>query len=162
MQTLARQVILATLMVVSLLWVHSTLAQTADPLHGRWKLDLAKSKFDPGPALKSVTVTFEPAGDGVKVTADVVGADDKATRTSYTGNYDGQDYPLMGSNTGAETVSLKRIDARTTQRTDKKGGKVVMTFTRKVSADGKTLTVTVKGTNSKGQPVNDVVMLTKQ
>ena len=30
MQTLARQVILATLMVVSLLWVHSTLAQAAD------------------------------------------------------------------------------------------------------------------------------------
>jgi hypothetical protein len=162
MQTLARQVILATLMTVSLLGAHSTLAQAADPLHGTWKLNAAKSQFDPGPAPKSVTVTFAPAGEGVKVTADVVGADDKATHTSYTGNYDGKDYPITGSNTGAETVSLKRIDAATTQRIDKKGGKVVMTFTRKVSTDGKTLTVTVHGTNAKGQAVNDVVMFTKQ
>jgi hypothetical protein len=162
MQTLARQVKLATLMVVSLLWMHSTLAQADDPLHGTWKGDLTKSKFDPGPAPKSITVTFEPAGEGVKATADVVGADDKATQTRYTGNYDGQDYPLAGSPTGADTVSLKRIDARTTQRIDKKGGKVVMTFTRKVSTDGKTLTVTSKGTNSKGQPVSDVLMLRKQ
>ena len=43
----------------------------------------------------------------MKVTADVVGADDKATQTSYTGNYDGKDYPLTGSSTGADTVSLK-------------------------------------------------------
>ena len=107
-------------------------------------------------------MTFEAAGEGVKVTADVVGADDKATHTTYTGNYDGKDYPITGSETGADTVSLKRIDARTTERTDKKGGKVVMTFTRKVSADGKVLTVTVKGTNPKGQAVNNVVALAKQ
>jgi hypothetical protein len=162
MQALARQVTLATLMVVSLVWLQSPLAQAADPLHGTWKLDLAKSKFDPGPPPKSITVMFEPAGEGVKVTADVVGADDKARQTSYTGNYDGKDYPITGVTTGADTVSLKRIDARTTQRIDKKGGKVIMTFTRKVSTDGKTLTVTVKGTNSKGQLVNDVAILTKQ
>jgi hypothetical protein len=149
------------LMAVSLTWAHSTMAQT-DALHGTWKLDAAKSKFDPGPAPKSITVTFEPAGEGVKVAADVVGADGKSTQTSYTGNYDGKDYPLTGSNTGADTVSLKRIDDRTTQRIDKKGGNVVMTFTRKVSADGKTLTVTVKGTNAKGQRVNDLVVLTRQ
>ena len=119
MQTFARQVILATLMAVSLLWVHSTLAQSADPLHGTWKLDLAKSKFDPGPAPKSITVTFEPAGEGVKVTADAVGADDKATQTSYTGNYDGG-LSAHGIKHWSETVSLKRIDARTTERTDKK------------------------------------------
>jgi len=162
MQTLARQVILATLMVGSIFWVHSTSAQAADPLHGTWKLDSAHSKFDPGPPPKSITVTFQAAGEGVTVLADVVSADGKATQTSYTGNYDGKDYPIKGTNTGAETVSLKRIDANTTQRTDKKGGKVVTTFTRKVSTDGKTLTVTVKGTNAKGQPVNDVVVFTKQ
>jgi hypothetical protein len=162
MQTLARQVIFATFMVGSLLWVHSGSAQAADPLVGTWKLDVAKSKFSPGPPPKSITVTFEAAGEGVKVTADVVGADDKTTHTTYTGNYDGKDYPITGSETGADTVSLKRVDARTTKRTDKKGGKVVMTFTRKVSSDGKMLTVTIKGTNPKGQPVNNVVMLAKQ
>jgi hypothetical protein len=149
-------------MVGSLLWVHSVSAQAADPLVGTWKLDVAKSKFSPGPAPKSITVTFEAAGEGITVTADVVGAEDKTTHTTYTGNYDGKDYPITGSETGADTVSLKRVDARTTVRTDKKGGKVVMTFTRKVSSDGKMLTVTIKGTNPKGQPVNNVVMLAKQ
>ena len=162
MLTLARQVIFATLMAGSLLWVHPTSVQAADPLVGTWKLDTAKSKFSPGPAPKTITVIFEAAGDGVKVTADSVGADDKATHTTYTGNYDGKDYPITGTDTGADTVSLKRIDASTTQRIDKKGGKVVMTFTRKVSADGKTLTVTVKGTNAKGQPVDNVVVFAKQ
>ena len=161
MLTLARQVIFATLMAGSLLWVHPMSAQAADPLVGTWKR-WAKSKFSPGPAPKSITVTFEAAGDGVKLTADSVGADDKASHTAYTGNYDGKDYPITGMVTGADTVSLRRIDARTTERTDKKGGKVVMTFTRKVSTDGKTLTVTVKGTNAKGQPVDNVVVLAKQ
>ena len=162
MQILARQLIFATLMAGSLLWVHSGSAQAADPLVGTWKLDAAKSKFSPGPPPKSITVTFEAAGEGIKATADVVGADDKAAHTTYTGNYDGKDYPITGSETGADTVSLKRIDARTTKRTDKKSGKVVMTFTRKVSTDGKMLTVTIEGTNPKGQQVKNVVVLAKQ
>jgi hypothetical protein len=162
MKTFVRQAIFATFMVGSLLWIQSASAQAADPLLGTWKLDVAESKFSPGPPPKSITVTFEQAGEGVKVTADAVGADGKATHTTYTGNYDGKDYPVTGSGTGADTVSLKRVDARTTERTDKKGGKVVMTFTRTVSSDGKLLTVTIKGTNRKGQTVNDVVMLAKQ
>ena len=162
MQAVARRVIWATLMAVSLLWVQSVAAQAADPLYGTWKLDVSKSKFDPGPPPKSITVVFEPAGDGVKVKADTVDAKGMATQTNYAGSYDGKDYPITGASTGADTVALKRIDERTTQRIDKKAGKVVMTFTRRVSPDGKALTVTVKGSNPKGQPVNDVVMLMKQ
>jgi hypothetical protein len=47
-------------------------------------------------------------------------------------------------------------DARTTERTDKKGGKVAQTITRVVSQDGKTMTATVKGTNAQGQAVNRI------
>ncbi|HET7220724.1 MAG TPA: hypothetical protein VFJ02_21875 [Vicinamibacterales bacterium] len=36
------------------------------------------------------------------------------------------------------------------------------TYTRVVSKDGKTMTVTVKGTNAQGQPVNNVVVFEKQ
>jgi hypothetical protein len=49
MQTVARQVIFATFMVGSLLWTHLASAQAADPLVGTWKLDVAQSKFSPGP-----------------------------------------------------------------------------------------------------------------
>ena len=86
MQTFARRLALATLIVGVILWGNPASVQGADPLIGTWKLDVAKSKFSPGPPPKSITVRFEAAGEGVKVTADVVSADDKASHTEYTGN----------------------------------------------------------------------------
>jgi len=90
-----------------------------------------------------------------------VDAEGGRTATQYTANFDGKDYPLTGS-PNADTVSLKRIDARTTERTDKKGGKVTVTLTRVVAQDGKTMTVTVRGTNPQGQAVNTVIVFDKQ
>jgi len=106
-------------------------------------------------------VKVEPSGQGEKVTAEFVNADGTRTTTLYTANFDGKDYPLTGSQI-ADTVSLKRIDARTTERTDKKGDKVAQTLRRVVSQDGKTMTVTTKGTNAQGQAVNNVIVFDKQ
>jgi hypothetical protein len=158
-----RRLGVSTLLAGLALWVNpgGALAQGADPLLGTWKMNPAKSRYDPGPAPRSVTVTFAPAGDGVKVTADEVDADGKARQTEYTVKYDGKDYPIKGA-ANADTVAVKRIDANTTERTDKKGGKVVATFQRKVSTDGKTLTVTLTGTNAQGKPVNNAVVLDRQ
>jgi hypothetical protein len=60
------------------------------------------------------------------------------------------------------SLRLKRINATTVERTDKKGGKVVQTITRVMSADGKALTITTKGTNAQGQAVNNVAVYEKQ
>jgi hypothetical protein len=139
----------------------SVSAQTSDPRVGAWKLNVAKSKFSPGPPPQSNTLKVEASGQGEKVTTEGVNAEGGRTATQYTANYDGKDYPLTGSQI-ANTVSLKRIDARTTERTDKKDGKVVMTLTRVVSQDGKTMTVTAKGTNAQGQTVNNVAVWEKQ
>jgi hypothetical protein len=136
-------------------------AQASDPRIGTWKLNLAKSKYSPGPPPKALTVKVEPSGQGEKVATEGVDAEGARTATGYTGNFDGKDYPLTGSLI-ADTVSLKRMDARTTERTDKKGGKVVQVLTRVVSADGKTMTVTLKGTNPQGQAVNNVIVFDKQ
>jgi hypothetical protein len=136
-------------------------AQAADPRIGTWKMNAAKSKYDPGPPPQGLTVKVEPAGQGEKVTAEFVNADGSRTTTMYTANFDGKDFPLTGSQL-ANTVALKRVDARTTVRTDKKDGKVIQTLTRVVAQDGKTMTVTGKGTNAQGQPVNNVVVFDKQ
>ena len=136
-------------------------AQAADPIVGTWKLNVAKSTYSPGPAPKSITAKIEAAGEGEKLTADGVRGDDKPIRLEYTAQYDGKDNPVTGSPT-ADTVSLKRLDANTTERTEKKGGKVTQTVTRKVSSDGKTMTVTYKGTDAKGQPINNVGVFEKQ
>jgi hypothetical protein len=101
-------------------------------------------------------------GQGEKTTTNFVNADGTRTTTEYTANFDGKNSPLTGSQLGADMVSLKRIDARTTERTDKKGDKVVQVLTRVVSQDGKMMTVTTKGTNAQGQAVNNVGVFEKQ
>ena len=52
----------------------SPLRPQSNPLVGTWKLNVAKSKFDPGPAPKSLTRTVVAQGDGVKYTFDGIGA----------------------------------------------------------------------------------------
>ena len=54
----------------------------------------------------------------------------------------------------------KKGNART--QVDKKGGKVVMTYDGVLSADGKTFTVQMKGTDEKGQPVNNSLVYVKK
>ena len=137
-------------------------AQGNDPRIGTWKLNVAKSKYDPGPAPQSQTLKVEPAGKGEKVTSESVMADGKKVTVTYTANFDGKDYPLTGSAVGADKVSLKRIDARTTERVDKKDGKPIVTIKRVVSADGKTMTATSRGTNAEGKPTNNVAVFEKQ
>jgi hypothetical protein len=136
-------------------------AQASNPRTGTWKLNVEKSKYSPGPAPQGQTMKIEASGDGEKAATEGVNAAGTATMTQYTAQYDGKDSPITGSQ-NADTVSLKRIDARTLERTDKKGDKVVATSTRVVSEDGKTMTVTTTGTNAQGQAVNNVTVWEKQ
>ena len=136
-------------------------AQGVNPRIGTWHLNVAKSTYSPGPAPQSQVLTIEAAGEGEKVTSASVFATGAKTVSVYTANYDGKPYPITGSET-ADTVTLKRVDASTSERTDSKGGKAVQTLIRVVSKDGKTMTVTIKGTNAQGQAVNNVVVFEKQ
>jgi hypothetical protein len=146
------------LMAVMLL---SVLAFAADdPFIGTWKLNPAKSKFSSGPALKSQTLTYEPSGNGVKLTFNQVDAQGNSMGGGYTANYEGKDYPFTSPD--ADTIALKRIDASTVAATWKKTGKVTMTSRRTVSKDGKTLTIAQKGKNAQGQAVNYVSVYDKQ
>src|SRR5713101_4470859 len=104
--------------------VFVTSARAADSNVGTWKVNLAKSTYDPGPAPKGPNVTkIEADGDGIKVTADGVNAQGQATHVTYSAKYDGKDYPETG-NPNVDTISIKRIDANTIETTTKKGGKV--------------------------------------
>ena len=57
---------------------------------------------------------------------------------------------------------LTRVDAKTTQITTKRAGKVTVNQTIVVSDDGKTRTTTTKGTNAKGEAVDGVSFYEKQ
>jgi hypothetical protein len=134
----------------------------SDPQVGAWRLNVAKSKYSPGPAPKSATTRIEAAGAGAKVIVDQVVADGTVRHWEFTANYDGKDSPVTGNNPDADTVARTRIDANTVQTTSKKSGKVTTTQTSTVSKDGKTRTVMTKGVNAGGQQVNNVAVYEKQ
>lgn len=138
----------------------TALAFASNPNMGTWKLNEAKSKIPPG-APKNNTVICEAAGDDIKFTVDGVDGEGKPTHTEWTGKFDGKDYPLTGDPL-SDTRSYKTIDDRTTDLTSKKGGKVTGTGKVVISADGKTRTVTVSGTDAKGKKFKSIAVYDKQ
>ncbi|MBC8023218.1 MAG: hypothetical protein H7Y14_08880, partial [Burkholderiales bacterium] len=124
---------LAFVSLAAIAWTLPPAAWAQDAGLGTWKLNVAKSKFKPGPAPKEATVKFEASGKGVKSSQDMVTASGEKISGTYTAMYDGKDYPVTGS-PSADTVALKMPDPKTVQRIDKKGGKAVQTFVRTVSA----------------------------
>jgi hypothetical protein len=135
-------------------------AQAPKALAGTWKLNAAKSKFSPGPAPKSMTVTYAPAGDDIKISVDMVSDTGASQHWEMSGKYDGKDYPVTG-NPAADTATFKRVDDHTGESTFKKDGKVTATNVRVLSKDGKTLTITSKGTTADGKPRNDLQVFEK-
>ena len=87
-------------------------AQSKDPFVGTWSANIAKSTYNPGPTPKSVTSIYEAAGQGYKVSVKNVSPTGTA-EYSYTSNLDGKDSPVTGNNPVADTVAVRRIDART-------------------------------------------------
>jgi hypothetical protein len=137
----------------------STTAFAADAVDGTWKLNVAKSKFS-GTAPKSATRVYTESADGPALDQKMVSADGKELDMHATLTYDGMDHPITG-NPDADSVTSKAIDAHTSGFTLKKGGKVVGTVHRVVSADGKTLTVHNKGTHADGKTYDDTLVFDK-
>ena len=146
---------------LSVLFAGPVLAQ-ADSQVGVWKLNLAKSKYSPGPKPTSATTTIEAAGAGTKVSVDQTFPDGTKRQYSFTSNYDGKDVPVVGNNPDSDTVARTRVNATTVRTVAKKGGKMTTTQTSTVSSDGKTRTVTTKGVNAKGQAVSNVAVFERQ
>ena len=150
------------LIAAALLGAAAASAQSKDPFVGQWSMNLAKSKYSPGPAPKSVMSTWEAAGKGYKVTVKTEPAAGPAQQWSYTTNLDGKESPVTGNNPNADTVTVKRIDANTLELVSSKGGKVTTSQRNVASVDGKTRTVTTTGTNAQGQKVNSVAVFERQ
>ena len=143
-------------------------AMAAEMLAGTWKLNVAKSKYSPGPAPQNNTVKFAAIEGGIQLTADGVDAQGKKTHNEYTAKFDGKDNPTKPMLDGkpnpnaADTVAYKRIDDYTYEVTTKLKGKQLAVARHVISKDGKTRTVTATGVNAQGQKLNDVTVFEKQ
>ena len=127
---------------------------------GTWKLNEAKSTLAPGTS-KNTMVVYAVAGDEVQVTVDGVDAAGKPAHNEWKGKFDGKDYAVTGDPT-TDTRSYKKSGARTLKLTNKKAGKITIAGTVVVSADGKSRTVTVSGTDANGKKVSSTAVYDKQ
>jgi hypothetical protein len=148
------------LLTLLLCFVGATVCFAADAFIGTWKLNEAKSKIAAG-SLKNTTVVYEAAGDSVKVTTDGTDGDGKPSHSEWTGKFDGKDYPVTGD-PSTDTRSYKTVNDHTLAFTNKKGDKVTISGRGVVSADGKTRTVTITGTDSKGKKYTSTAVYDKQ
>ena len=139
-------------------------AQAQDTWVGTWKLNLAKSKYDPANlAPKSGTVKQEAvAGGGMKSTTDGMDAQGKPTHTEQTTMFDGKPSAIKGAPDANTTRVYKRIDSRTYEYVQSVAGKVTTTARTVVAADGKTRTITTTGKDAQGRTINNVAFYDRQ
>ncbi len=128
-------------------------ADQNNPFVGTWKLNVAKSKFSPGPGPKSQTVTI---ADG-KVSVEGVDAQDKPINWSYTPSGDTA-VPIEGMENS--TVIEKRSGNTVDHTWKVNGGNE--TGHGVISKNGKTMKYTMTGTNAQGQQVHNVSIFEKQ
>ena len=144
------------LMILVVVFAAGSLLLAQDsPFVGTWKLDVSKSKYNPGPPPQSQTRTWDASG---MVMINGTNAAGKSTSYGYTIKGDAKDYPTMGAiPNGADKISTKKIDANTVEANFTKAGKHVETATFKLSDDGKMLTIHAKGANDAGSFENVTV-----
>jgi len=155
---MTRHFLIAGAAFVGLITSGLAMAQ-GNPFAGTWKLNVAKSHFDPGPSPKSQTRTWESSG---KVFVEGINGAGKPATHKFTIKPDGKDYPSVGATDEGETVSTKRIDAHTVQATFKRGGKPLETARYSISKDGKVLTLEAKSTAANTRSFRNVEVSDRQ
>lgn len=149
---------------VLVLAITTITALGADHSLGTWKLNVEKSKYTPAPMpVKSLTSTREAADGGVKVTTTGERADGTAINAAYTTKYDGTESQVTGSGAPYDTIVVKQVNAGTlTDERKKTGGKYHAKGRMVISADGKTMTWSSKGTDPDGKTFTSTFVYDKQ
>jgi hypothetical protein len=127
---------------------------------GTWKINEAKSKAAAGLA-KNSTVVYTADGDNVKVGIDGTDAKGQTFHSDWTGKFDGKDYALTGDSSN-DMRSYKVVNDHTLLIISKKGGKETYSARVVLSADGKSRTVTVSGTDASGAKITSITVYDKQ
>jgi hypothetical protein len=136
----------------------------ADNSLGTWKANIEKSNYSPAPIpVKNITSVRESVPGGVKVANTGERADGTAINTTYTAKYDGTPASVSGQGAPYDTVSLKQVNANTFAYDAKKSdGKYHSHGRLVISPDGKTMTLTAKGTGADGKAMAITLVYDKQ
>jgi len=127
-----------------------------NPLFGvEWGMAKAESLFSSSFSPEGETRLYEGVPGGYRLS--VKGTHNgKPYSWGYTAIYDGKDHPVWGR-PDADSIEAYRINDRITIGFFKKNGVPCGPYTRKVSADGKSLQVQTVGRNADGSVYFDVI-----
>lgn len=115
----------------------------ADPILGRWELDISKSKFDPGPPPQRELRLYEPEHEGIKAVVAITDANGRTTTFEYVTSYNDVASAVTGSET-SDAVRMRKIDEYTVEAELSQNGRIVGRTRRVVSRDGQTMTITLR------------------
>jgi|SRR5579871_293011 len=145
--------VVVLLCAASMIWA-------ADPAVGTWKLNLAKSRYRPGPPPKSQTRVYKEAPDGMRATVTTVNPDGLMFVEEYPSNTDGVEHAVKGD-PYLDGIIMTKVDDFTAESTLIHGEVILGKAKRTVSPDGKTMTITYQGMLG-GEKVDNIAVYDKQ
>lgn len=131
-----------------------------NPMMGSWKLNEAKSKISAG-SPKNSMVVYSMDGDKIKCAIDGTDATGQSYHSEWVGKFDGKLYAVKNDPT-SDMRSYKMLSAHSYSVTSQQGGKTTLTVHIAISADGKSRTVTLNGTDAKGMKFTSSEVFDKQ
>ena len=140
--------------LVSLLFCAALTARAADPALGTGRLNVEKSRYDPGPPPKSQTRTYREVNGELRAVVITVYKNGNSDTVHYAANYDGKEHPVSGS-PDTDGILMKRVDEHTAESILTHAGHTTGVARRTVSRDGQTMIITFKGPAASGEEVNN-------
>ncbi len=158
------RLLISSLAAVVLLGSPSLLAQSpkaeTDRLIGKWVLDPSKSTFKPGPGPVGDIRTYVRGPNGLVATIQRRFRDGRSQQIEYIAEYD-REYPVTGTDE-YDHLLLKRVDEYTAEAVLSHGDKVYGSARRRISPDGKTMTITfTRNLGGAGVPITNVSVYEK-
>ena len=155
--------ILAIAITIGVLLLPSALRSQAEASWvGTWRLNLAKSAYNPGPPpFKSAVSKIEQSENGLTIIYDMVGPRGQTAHREWTGKFDGRDYAVEGVDY-VLTNAYSQVAERTYKVVVKVDGEVTSIATIVIAPDGKSMTTVTAGRNAQGREVNTTTVYDKQ
>lgn len=135
------------------------------PIEGTWKLNPVQSKFAPNQAdaPKEETEVFRVVGDQFELTITGTQKDGAAIAEKITSPINGGVFKvLQPAPTEGESYVETMFEPGNRFLTTLKNGKQIEVQHLVLSKDGKTMSITAKGTDAKGKPFESVAVFDKQ
>lgn len=127
-------------------------------LLGTWRLNVAKSRYSPGPPLRAEERVYSRTAEGVTGVVTRTDADGEVERYEYIANFGGE-YMVTGT-PAYDAVKLRRIDELASEALLTHAGMVYGIARRVISPDGKTMTITFDR-KDRDRPVHNVAIYDK-